>query len=270
MRAGCYKSDRNTETVSDKYICVNNYGYYEDITTVSVNRERGRVDYQLIYIKCGELIFGKTGEETVLSKGTVRLFRPGEPQQYKSGSIPVSYFWIHFSGCEAERILSFFKEKQYCIGELPAFEHYCRNCAYEGNVEREFSELLNEGRLITLLAKLGEKIAGGGTNDREIKKIRPALDAMHTEALIRYTNEELSQLCALSKDHFLKLFKKTMRVTPHQYYTSLVVNKGRYLLENTSYSIGEIAALCGIDDSLYFSRLFKKHTGLSPREYRNG
>ncbi len=270
MRAGCYKGDSSTETVSDKYIRVNNYGYYEDITTVSVTREQGRLDYQLIYIKCGELIFGKTGEETVLSKGTVRLFRPGESQHYRSGSVPVSYFWIHFSGCEVERMLSFFKEKQYCIGELTAFEHYCRNCSYEGNVECAFSELLNEGRLITLFAKLGEKIVGGGTNDGTIKKIRPALDAMHTEELTRHTNEELSQLCALSKDHFLKLFKRAMRVTPHQYYTSLVVNKGRYLLENTSYSIGEIAELCGIDDSLYFSRLFKKHTGLSPREYRNG
>ena len=270
MRAACYKGDSSTEAVSDKYISVNNYGYYEDITTVCVSREQGRLDYQLIYIKSGELIFGKAGEETVLSKRTIRLFRPGEPQFYKSSGVPVTYFWIHFSGNEAERMLSFFKEEYYCIDELAAFEEYCRNCSYEGNVEHEFTELSNEGRLIALFAKIGEKITGGGKNDDAIKKIRPALAAMHADALARYTNEELSRLCALSKDHFLKLFKRAMCVTPHQYYTSLVVNKGRYLLENTSYSVGEIAALCGIEDSLYFSRLFKKHTGLSPREYRNG
>jgi transcriptional regulator GlxA family with amidase domain len=90
---------------------------------------------------------------------------------------------------------------------------------------------------------------------------------MHTDAPARYTNEELSRLCALSKDHFLKLFKRAMCATPHQYYTSLVVNKGRYLLENTSYSVGEIAVLCGIEDSLYFSRVFKKEMGIAPREY---
>ncbi|MBE6740510.1 MAG: helix-turn-helix transcriptional regulator, partial [Ruminococcaceae bacterium] len=76
-------------------------------------------------------------------------------------------------------------------------------------------------------------------------------------------------LCGLSKDYFLKLFKNSMGITPQQYYIALAVDKGRYLLTNTSYSISEISLLCGIEDSFYFSRIFKKHTGLSPRDYRN-
>ena len=41
-----------------------------------------------------------------------------------------------------------------------------------------------------------------------------------------------------------------------------------FLLENTNYSINQIASVVGYDNPLYFSRLFKKHTGMSPREYK--
>ena len=40
------------------------------------------------------------------------------------------------------------------------------------------------------------------------------------------------------------------------------------LLENTEYNITEIAEAVGYDNPLYFSRLFHKHTGLSPSAYR--
>ena len=165
-------------------------------------------------------------------------------------------------------MLGFFEEKYYFVGELAEFERYCRTCNHEFSVSQEIIELLNEGRLIALFAKIGEKISAR-TKNGNIFKIHPALEAMNSDVQRRYDNRELSELCDLSKDYFLKTFKKVMNVTPQQYYTSLVIDKGRYLLANTAYSISEISRLCGIEDSFYFSRLFKKHTGISPREYRN-
>lgn len=40
------------------------------------------------------------------------------------------------------------------------------------------------------------------------------------------------------------------------------------LLETTDYNISEVAAAVGYDNALYFSRLFRKHIGVSPSEYR--
>ena len=41
------------------------------------------------------------------------------------------------------------------------------------------------------------------------------------------------------------------------------------LIENTDYNITQVAEAVGYDNSMYFSRLFKKHTGMSPTEYKN-
>ena len=68
--------------------------------------------------------------------------------------------------------------------------------------------------------------------------------------------------------YFIKLFKKSLGISPQEYYAKIIIDKSTYLLINTDYSISEIATLCGIEDALYFSRMFKKHTGISPRAYR--
>ena len=46
------------------------------------------------------------------------------------------------------------------------------------------------------------------------------------------------------------------------------INNAQMLLETTTYSINEISKIVGYDNQLYFSRLFHKLKGYSPREYR--
>ena len=46
------------------------------------------------------------------------------------------------------------------------------------------------------------------------------------------------------------------------------INNAMNLLDDTNYSIEKIANSVGYDNALYFSRLFSKHVGMSPREYR--
>ena len=55
---------------------------------------------------------------------------------------------------------------------------------------------------------------------------------------------------------------------PRKYLTSIRVKKARELLESTDYGVGEIGNIVGYDNPLYFSRIFKKQTGISPAEYR--
>ena len=55
MYAYRMKNAVSTDAVSGKYICINNLGYYENLTNVQTRRERGRMDYQMIYIRNGEL-----------------------------------------------------------------------------------------------------------------------------------------------------------------------------------------------------------------------
>ena len=163
-------------------------------------------------------------------------------------------------------MLSFFKERSYFVGAFPEFEYYCHSPLEDMNGVSAFVELLHEGRLIALIAKLAQRLSNEKTGNAAL--IRPALSALHSERRTPPDNEELARLCNLSKNYFTRIFKEMMGVSPHRYYITLIINKGAHLLVNSAYKIGEISRLCGMDDSLYFSRLFKKHMGLSPKAYR--
>ena len=262
------KKVSSTDAVSDKYISINNFGYYEDLDDMKIRREEGRSDYQLIYVKSGEVVITESCGEVALNDGKICLFRPKERQIYRVAGRKTSFYWIHFSGKEAENILSFFKERCYYVGDFPEFEHYCRGSLNDFNSESRFADLLYEGRLISLIARIGERISSDEKRERDRRLISPALAAMRSEGRMSFDNDELSGLCGISKYYFIKIFKEIMGVTPQQYYTAIIIDKAKHLLKNTSYNISEISAFCGIEDSLYFSRMFKKHIGVSPREYR--
>ncbi|MBQ8907649.1 MAG: helix-turn-helix domain-containing protein [Clostridia bacterium] len=268
MRSFFYKKVDNSDFSADRYIHINNFGYYEDITNMQVRRERGRLDYQLIYVKKGEILLGQDGEKEPLREGSVCLFRPKEAQLYSVSGSLTTYYWIHFSGREVEPMLAFFQKRAYAVGAFPAFEYFCQGTAEELYADADFTELLYEGRLIALIARIGERIHRDKAKARGLSILRPALAAMQAGGQEPLSNEALARLCGLSKSYFMKVFRDTLGTSPGQHYATLTVNKARYLLMNSTYNVGEIARLCGVEDSLYFSRLFKKHTGLSPREYR--
>lgn len=80
--------------------------------------------------------------------------------------------------------------------------------------------------------------------------------------------EEYATSKGMSVSWFIRSFKKFTGSTPMQFIVSLRVNNAQVLLETTNYSINEISKIVGYDNQLYFSRLFHKLKGFSPREYR--
>ncbi len=72
----------------------------------------------------------------------------------------------------------------------------------------------------------------------------------------------------MSTSWFIRSLKQYTGMTPVQYIILIRIAKARTLLESTDYSINEIASIVGYDNPLYFSRIFKKHTGSSPANYR--
>ena len=80
--------------------------------------------------------------------------------------------------------------------------------------------------------------------------------------------ETLVDIACISKDHFIRLFKKETGMTPVQYISQKKIEKAQLLLVTEEMPIKEIAFLLSYEDHSYFNRLFKKITGVSPQEYR--
>lgn len=80
--------------------------------------------------------------------------------------------------------------------------------------------------------------------------------------------EKLAEIAYLSKDHYIRLFRKALGTTPLQYINQKKIEKAQLLLITETLTVKEIAYLLAFEDYSYFNRLFKKITGVTPQEYR--
>lgn len=80
--------------------------------------------------------------------------------------------------------------------------------------------------------------------------------------------DSLAEIACLSKDHFIRLFKKEVDTTPLQYINQKKIEKAQLILITDNFSVKNIAYLLAYEDHVYFNRLFKKIIGTTPRQYR--
>ncbi len=81
--------------------------------------------------------------------------------------------------------------------------------------------------------------------------------------------EGIAKQLGMSTSFFYKKFKQETGYSPIAYFNLLKIQRACQLIHANHYSISEIGFKIGIDDPYYFSRLFKKQMGISPRQYRN-
>ena len=83
------------------------------------------------------------------------------------------------------------------------------------------------------------------------------------------TLEKVAQVVNVSSSHFCYLFKQETGETYVDYLSGLRISKAKELLRHSEYKNFEVASIIGYENAAYFSRVFKKLTGLSPNEFRS-
>ena len=249
----------------------------------STFRPAGRTDYLLLLVISGLVEFHINGSPYLCPAGTAVLYGPNQPQKYHHlfETNPAS-MWIHFTGKEVDSMLKSLQLRTESFYKI----------AYPSNLANMItdliSELQNKDLFYTESASLilQNILLYVAKNSIPYFNTQPALPNAHSyeikvpadvSKIVTYLNThytetleigEIAEQLHLSHSRLIALFKKFECVTPKQYIINLRIRKARELLENSSLSISEIAAKVGYPNALYFSRIFKKNTGISPTQYR--
>ena len=102
--------------------------------------------------------------------------------------------------------------------------------------------------------------------DEEVLKAQSWMEANYADNVVM---DKVAGYVGLSPRHFKRRFKNATGVSPLGYLQQVRIEVAKRKLETTKENMNEITWQIGYEDSSSFRRLFKKHTGLSPREYRD-
>lgn len=102
-------------------------------------------------------------------------------------------------------------------------------------------------------------------NHEIIKKAIQYISLHFSEPL---TLEEVARQVHLNAAYFSTMFKHSTGSSFKEYLNMVRIEESKRLLANSDYTIIDIAIAAGFEDQSYFSKVFKKYTGLTPRQYR--
>lgn len=97
---------------------------------------------------------------------------------------------------------------------------------------------------------------------------KPVLEYMSRNIDKTLKNEELANIVHIQQTYFIKKFRNIYGIPPMAYFNRMKMYKAMGMLVGTTLTIEEISKKIGIFDTSYFARIFKKHCGVSPTEYR--
>ncbi|MFC7441159.1 response regulator [Laceyella putida] len=165
------------------------------------------------------------------------------------------------------------KLKQTITDLFSLVSYMLKECHLDGDIEitwrpsQSFAEIKQQTR--AELTRLVERV----TNRRALHahdllhKAKQYMDEHYTRPL---SLEEVAAHVRLSPHYFSKLFKERFQMNFMDYLTGLRIEQAKQLLLHSDCSLKEICFSVGYKDPNYFSRVFKKITGVSPSEYRRG
>ncbi|WP_236974552.1 helix-turn-helix domain-containing protein [Membranihabitans maritimus] len=105
-------------------------------------------------------------------------------------------------------------------------------------------------------------------NKHSIHRITPTLRFINRNLNQKLTVNQLAADNHLSPDHFSRMFKKIMGISPIDYINNKRLERAQLLLTTTDIPISHIAEMCGVSNIHYFSRLFKRRFNVPPGRYR--
>ncbi|MBQ2999084.1 MAG: AraC family transcriptional regulator [Clostridia bacterium] len=99
-----------------------------------------------------------------------------------------------------------------------------------------------------------------------VSRVKEYLETSYSDPDLRISR--VADSVNLSHPYLCRIFKRMEGCSPEQYLLRHRLSVAKRLLSETTYSVGEVAFLCGYTDASQFSRMYKKHFGISPTKER--
>lgn len=132
------------------------------------------------------------------------------------------------------------------------------------------NELKYQGLLYLFLAKLAESsdIKVTTEHKNENHYISKAIEFIQNNYSNYIKVSDISNYLCLNRTYLTSLFQKYLGMSPQQFLIQFRITKAAQLLVETNLSVADISRSCGYNDSLAFSKSFKKIKSLSPTDFR--
>ena len=275
------EAEENDPLVSSLFIT--DIGYYPHADSHFRERHTPISEYVLIYCIEGQGWFSVDQTRHKLKANQYVILPACHPHAYGADkSHPWTIYWIHFKGAHAsiyseglqqpQDIMpsrnSRISERQSVFEEIFAtLEHSTdrESLRYASSLLHYY--LASIRYLCLYRRKLVEESQSSQLSSYQ-ELASATLHYMRENVEKRLTLEQLARYTGYSPSHFSNIFRQQTGESPLACLNRLKMERAGQLLLTTNMRINQICHKVGFDDNFYFSRLFKQHTGLSPRLYR--
>ncbi|RMI33785.1 substrate-binding domain-containing protein [Streptomyces triticirhizae] len=128
-------------------------------------------------------------------------------------------------------------------------------------------EILTEAETARLLALMLER--DDPAAQRAVAPVRYALAYLEQHYRHRFSRWQVAQAAGVSEDHLGRLFHRELGLTLWEYLTRLRIQRAKERLASSDDSVQTVARAVGFHDRAYFSRVFRRLTGVAPHAYRD-
>lgn len=252
-------------------------GYYPKARHHYRRRTEPIEQYVFIYCVDGEGWYEVDGVSRIIHAGEYFILPKDKPHIYAADEKnPWSIYWIHFSGTLAQYYAS------GCMQPTRVEPGDFSRISVRNNLFDEILITLNRSYALENIRYAMALLQHYFASLRYIQQFRGAAASERVgfdiaESAIHYFEErigsrlsleEAAAYVGLSASRFSAVFKERTGHSPLNYFNLLKVRKACGLLDDTQLSVSQISLRLGIEDQYYFSRLFSRIMGMSPRAYR--
>lgn len=256
---------------------ITDIGYYPRAEHHFRKREIPIPQYVFIYCVEGKGWFSVNNERRQITGNQCFILPANVPHSYGADeNEPWTIYWIHFkgelAGYYASRLLTPIDIKPSIYsrinGRLSLFEEIYHTLESGYSKENLLYACSAFHHFLGTICYL-QQYRNAADNDVSKDMVDATIHFMKENIGKKLSISEIASHTGYSVSHFSSIFSSRTGHSPVNYFNLLKIQYACNLIDNTDIKINQVCHKIGIEDCYYFSRLFTKIMGTSPREYRN-